>query len=156
MCQVKNFKKRKSDAEKRYKKIKSVKCPYLNNEVIFNAKGFHHLQFSAGHERSKRAQLLKFHLFPLAVSVINNSGTVQEYRKELQPFGKKGKRDGLRKTKPVQFWAFVAIVTDQHLKIRVVVRRVGDGNFTFWSVMPDVKKSKTGIQRLYKRGIEDE
>ena len=156
MTELEYFTKRKPEAESRYKKIQRIKCPYLNNDVIFNAKGFHHLQFSVGRERNKKAQLLNFHLFPLAVSVIKNSGTVQEYRKELQPFGNKGKRDGLRKTKPVQFWAFVAIVTDQHLKIRVVVRRVGDGNFTFWSVMPDVRKSKRGIQKLYKRGIEDE
>ena len=109
MVELEYFKKRKSEAEARYKKIASVRCPYLKQDVLFNAKGFHHLQFSAGRERSKKAQLLKFHLFPLAVSVIKSSGTVQEYRKELQPFGKKGKRDGLRKTKPVQFWAFVAI-----------------------------------------------
>jgi len=43
---------------------------------------------------------------------------------------------------------------DSEIKIRVIIRRIGDGNFIFWSVMPD-SNLKRG-QKLYTDGIEDE
>ena len=89
----------------------------------------------------------------LALKVIKNSGTIQEHRKGFITIGKAGK-DGLSKTKNVEYWAFVAIVGDSEIKIRVILRRIGDGNITFWSVMPD-SNLKRG-QKLYTDGIEDE
>jgi hypothetical protein len=47
----------------------------------------------------------------------------------------------------------VAIVGEKKIKVRTILRRVGDGNITFWSVMPDTKLK--GGQKLYSRGIED-
>ena len=62
------------------------------------------------------------------------SGTVQEYRRIWQPIGKAG-ADGMRAAKEVEYWGFVAIIGPRPDKIRVIVRRVGTGNITFWSVM---------------------
>ena len=121
--------------------------------MIFNADGFHHLQFSARRERNKKEQILKFNLFPLAIKVIKNAGTLQEYRKGFIPIGKKSK-DGFARTKEVQFWGFVAIVGDPQIKIRVILRRIGDGNIIFWSVMPYNKLQNN--PKLYTGGIEDE
>ena len=47
-----------------------------------------------------------------------------------------------------------AIVSDSEIKIRVILRRVGDGNVIFWSVMPDSNLKKG--QKLYTDGIEYE
>ncbi|OGF88636.1 hypothetical protein A3I94_03960 [Candidatus Giovannonibacteria bacterium RIFCSPLOWO2_02_FULL_43_54] len=124
----------------------------MKSEVVFNSDGFHHLQFSARRERDKQEQLLKFSLLPLAITVIKNSGTLQEHRKEFVAVGKKGK-DGLSRTKEAEYWGFVAIVGENKIKIRTILRRVGDGNVTFWSVMPDSKLR--GGQTLYDSGIED-
>ena len=121
--------------------------------MVFNSDGFHHLQFSARRERNKKEQLLKFNLLPLAVAVIKNSGTLQEYRKGLTVVGKKSK-DGFTPAKMTEYWGFIAIVGEKYIKIRVILRRVGDGNVTFWSVMPDVKLK--GGQKLHTDGIEDE
>ena len=147
------FNKRKEKAIELFKSQKSIYNPYLDSQVVFNSDGFHHLQFSARRERNKKEQILKFNLLPLAVKVIKKSGTLQEYRKNLLAIGKKSK-DGLRKTKEVQYWGFVAIIGDPKIKIRVILRRIGDGNIIFWSVLPD-SNIKRG-QRLYAQGIEDE
>ena len=56
--------------------------------------------------------------------------------------------------KSVEFWGLVAIIG--RFKIRVVLRRVGDGNIIFWSVMP-YSKIKNGQQKkMFTEGLEDE
>ncbi len=146
------FNERKEKAEDIYFAQKNIYNPYLKTQIIFNSDGFHHLQFSARRERNKKEQLLKFSLLPLAIEVIKNSGTLQEYRKGLVMIGKKSK-DGLAIAKPTDYWGFIAIVSSSQIKIRVILRRVGDGNVIFWSVMP-YSKLKDG-QKLYTEGIED-
>jgi hypothetical protein len=111
------------------------------------------LQFSARRERNKKEQLLKFSLLPWAIGVIKNSGTLQRYKKELRPIGKKGK-DGFASTKTVEYWGFVAIVGKAKVTINVVLRRIGDGNITFLSVMPFSKLG--GNQKFQGEGLKDE
>lgn len=148
------FNEKKSKAEQVYNAQKSIFNPYFKTEIILNSDGFHHLQFSARRERNKREQLLKFSLLPLALEIIKKSGTIQEYRKLLTPIGKK-KNDGSIPVKMVEYWGLVAIVGSNQIKVRAVLRRVGDGNITFWSVMPYSKFKQDG-QRLFTEGIEDE
>jgi len=150
----------KQKLEKQKQKIKKffeynrrIYCPYFEQDIILNADGFHHFRYSARQERSKREQLLKFSLFPLAVKIIKKSGTLQEYRSSLVCVGKKSAKNGLSSTKRIQHWAFVAINYNKTIKVRVVLRQIGDGNIIFWSVMPfgNIKTPK-----LYTTGIEDE
>jgi hypothetical protein len=147
------FNQKKERAKDLYIAQKSIYCPYFKCEVVLNSDSFHHLQFSDRSERNKKEQLLKFSLLPLALKVIKNSGTIQEHRKGIITIGQAGK-DGLRQTKNVEYWAFIAIVGDSEIKIRVITRRIGDGNFIFWSVMPDSNLKKG--QKLCTDGIEDE
>ncbi len=147
------FNQRKEKAKSLFDAQKSIYNPYFKCEIILNSDGFHHLQFSDRRERNKKEQLLKFNLLPLALKVVRNSGTIQEHRKGVITIGQAGK-DGFRQTKNVEYWAFVAIMGDFEIKIRVIIRRVGDGNFIFWSVMPDSNLKKG--QKLYTDGIDDE
>ena len=148
------FNERKERARTIYTAQKSIYNPYLKSQVIFNSDGFHHLQFSARRERNKKERLLKFSLLPLAIEIIKKSGTLQEYRTGLTTIGKTGK-DGLAIAKITEYWGFVGIVGEsKRIKIRVVLRRIGDGNITFWSVMPFSKLK--GGQKLYIHGIEEE
>ena len=117
-----------------------IRSPYFGADVIFNADGLHHLRYSDRRERSKPEQMLKFRLLPLALDVIRKSGTVQEYRRIWQPTGEV-KADGMREAKEVEYWGFLAIIGPRPDKIRVIVRRVGTGNLTFWSVMRGSKNS---------------
>ena len=147
------FDEKKKKAKLLYEAQKSIYCPYFRSPVILNADGFHHLQFSSRRERGKLEQVLKFRLLSHALDVIKKSGTIQEYRKSLAPIGKKSTRDGAVPLKHVEYWAFVAIVGERLIKIRVILRRVGDGNIIFWSVMPD-SKIRDGKQRLFSKDIE--
>ena len=154
---IEYFIEKREEARILYNSKKTIHNPYLNTDVVLNSDGFHHLQFSARRERNKQEQLLKFSLLPLAFNVIKKSGTLQEYRKILAPIGKPCKSDGLRLTKTVEYWGFIAIVGDKKpIKIRTIIRRIGDGNVIFWSVMPFSKLKLDGLQKFYSENIEDE
>ncbi len=145
------FEERKVKAKQIFERQKTVYNPYFHADIILNADGFHHLQFSARRERNKTEQILKFNLLPLALAIIKKSGTIQEYRNTLTSFGPKSK-DGFTKMKNVEYWGLIAIVGDNKIKVKVILRKVGDGNITFWSVMP---YSKLKNQKLADEGIEE-
>ncbi len=157
MDQLDCYRKQKQKAETIFSKTKNIFCPYFQKEeIIFNSDGFHHLRFSARRERNKKEQVLKFTLLPLAIHIIKKSGTIQEYRKILTAIGKKSKRGGFQKMKEVEYWGFAAIIGENNLKIKTVLRRVGDGNIIFWSVMPFSKLKRGNRQKLASDGIEDD
>ena len=151
----------KTRAEQIFRENPLVYCPFLRENITLNSDGFHHLRFTSNRkERSKNEQMLKFSLLPLVIQIIKKAGTVQEYRKTLCCIGKKSKKDGLAHAKMVEYWGFVAIVGEKNpIKIRVVLRRVGNGKIIFWSVMPAVKLNRDRIEvirSLSKKGIEDD
>ncbi len=151
------FIERKEKAATLYLLTKKIYNPYFKQDIILNSDGFHHLQFSARRERDKHEQLLKFSLLPLAFDIVKKSGTLQEYRKILSPIGSKSKRDGAIIMKQIEYWAFIAITGKNNtVKVRVILRRIGDGNIIFWSVMPDIKFRKEHGQKLHLYGIEDD
>lgn len=149
------FHERKEKAHAIFTAQRTIWNPYFKTEVVLNSDGFHHLQFSARRERTKREQLLKFSLLPLALDIIKKSGTIQEYRKLLTPVGKPSARTGAVPMKEVEYWGLVAIVGENKVRVRTILRRVGDGNITFWSVMPH-SKIKDRKQKMFTEGIEDE
>jgi hypothetical protein len=130
-----------------------INCPYLG-PVTLTSEGFNHLQNKRNKEpRNISEQILKLNLLPKALEVIKKSGTLQEYRVQLEKFGGKGK-DVLSKTKRVEYWGFHSIFGEQKdKKIVVVIRRVGDGKITFWSVLPHRKFNN---QKLYDDGIDED
>src|SRR3989338_4932146 len=130
------FLQKKEQAKNLYSKQNSIYSPFFKKEIILNSDGFHHLQFSQRHERTKREQSLKFNCLSFGLEIIRKSATIQEYRTGLFPFGKKSLRDGSVAMKNIEYWGMIAILGEHKVKIRVVLRRVGDGNITFWSVMP--------------------
>lgn len=150
------FETKKQKAKTIYEAQRTIYSPYFKSEIILNSDGFHHLQFSARRERPKEEQVLKFNLLPLGLKIIKQATTLQEYRKILCSVGKKSKRDGSRIMKMVEWWGFFAIFMEHDIKVRVILRRVGDGNITFWSIMPYAKFRKgDGKQKLFMEGIED-
>jgi len=154
MNEQEQHKKFKDKAEKIFKETDSIHCPYFNGAVTFNSEGLHHLKYLPnGRERSHNAQILKFKLLPLVKHVIKKSGTIQEYRKQLVTVGRKRKHDGLQKTKEAEYWGLYAVVgDDKKIRVRVIIRRIGDGKIIFWSVMPDMNL-KNG--KLYKDDISE-
>jgi hypothetical protein len=148
----KYFEEKKIRAKLIFDRQKTIYNPYFKTDIVLNSDGFHHLQFSARQERNKSEQLLKFSLLPLALEIIRKAGTIQEYRRILFPVGLKT-RDGFTKMKNVEHWGLIAIVGENKIKIKTVLKRVGDGKIIFWSVMP---YSRLKNQRLAENNIEEE
>jgi len=45
--------------------------------------------------------------------------------------------------KEIEYWGLAAIVgNERKRKTKVILRKIGTGNVTFWSVMPELKKNK--------------
>jgi hypothetical protein len=137
MFNHKNFLILKTEAETFYRSTVKIKCPALKADVHFTSDGFHHLRYdNTRAERSKSEQINKLMYLPEAVNIVNTTTTVQEYRAALQAVGKPA-NDGFRKMVRAEYYAFSAIINIQRgIRIRVVIRRLGDGLFHFWSLMP--------------------
>lgn len=115
-----------------YKKIKCIKCPILNEDIVFNSKGFYHLRYdSHGKMRSLREQKYKIGLLPLVIPVVKFSTTIHEYKKEeySQPLGKY-----------YEIWELRHTVGKGQTIVSVVLRRIGNGNITFLSVWKNKTK----------------
>lgn len=149
------LKMRKNKAYEIFTAHKTIYNPYFQREIILNSDGFYHLQFSGRKERNINEQILKFNLLPLGLEIIKKSGTIQEYRRLLTPIGKPSSINGSVPMKEVEYWGLVAIVGENQIKIRTILRRIGDGNITFWSVMP-YSKIRKGNQKIFTEGIEDD
>jgi hypothetical protein len=149
------YQEKREKARKIYDAHRSIRSPFFDDDITLNSDGFHHLRYSARRERSKDEQVLKFTLLPLGLQILKTATTLQEYRKLLGPVGNKSRRDGAVEMKLIEWWGFIAIFVKQDIKVRVVVRRVGDGNPHFWSVMP-YSKIKARRQKMFTEGIEDE
>jgi len=107
-----------------YKTIGAVFCSILDEDIIFNSKGFYHLKYkSNGTKRRSKEQKYKIGLLPLVIPVIKMATEVHEYKKfELG--------DG----KITEIWELRALVGKQDTQVSVVLRRVGDGKVHFFSV----------------------
>ncbi|MFH1178601.1 MAG: hypothetical protein V1711_02685 [bacterium] len=149
------FNKIKEETRVLFNSQREIFSPYFQQNVILNSDGFHHLQFSAERERDKKEQFFKFRLVPLALKIIKKAGTIQEYRKGLTAVGPRYSRDGMIKMKNAEYFGLVAIADEQKkILVKVILRRIGDGNIIFWSVMLGTKM-QNGKQRIFKEGIED-
>ncbi len=136
-----------------YDATPEIRSPFFKSNVALTSDGFNHLLHKPNRQpRNVAEQRLKLRLVRKALHILKNAGTVQEYRVRVEKVGTAG-RDGLHKTKQVEYWGFHDIVGDeQMILMRVVVRRVGDGKLHFWSVMPI---GRIGKQKFYREGVED-
>ncbi len=152
------FKKVLVDTEAHYKTIGAIYCPYFNKKVTFNSDGFHHLRYKvAGSEREKSAQLYKFSLLAGAVEIIGASGTLQQYRRQWGIVGRKKNSDGSREMKEMQYFAFEGILGAgiSMMRIKVIVRIVGNGEPHFWSVMSDADLKRKSSYKLASDDVLD-
>src|SRR3989338_1921890 len=115
-----------------------MRCPALDTEVHFTSDGFNHLLHKPNRlPRARKEQKNKLSCLKEAVEIIKRSTTVQEYWEEMQTVGSPDK-SGFKKTAKVKYFIFIALWDHNGImkRVKVVVRKVGDGQFHFWSVMP--------------------
>ncbi|OGZ01171.1 MAG: hypothetical protein A3B13_03625 [Candidatus Liptonbacteria bacterium RIFCSPLOWO2_01_FULL_45_15] len=158
MEDISNYEKLKEDARKFYSEIVSVFSPVFQEKIFFNSEGFNHIIFkSARTEREKSSQILRFKLLPLAVKLLKESTTYQEFEQTLQEFETKSYKKKIRKTNPVKYWGVIAIIDGR--KIKVIVRKIGDnGTMHFWSVVPAWVTNKYRDTKFFTtmKGIPEE
>ena len=68
-----------------YNNVGKIFCPILNVDIVFNAKGFHHLLYKPdGTARDVNEVIYKLKLFPLAIPVIKNAIGISEERNDVE------------------------------------------------------------------------
>lgn len=148
MEDISNYQKIREDALNYYKGIGSVFSPVLNEKVYFNAEGFNHIIFKGSHsERDKSSQILRFKLLPLAQKLIKISTTYQEFEETIKEFDGKKNKKRVKISKSVIYWGIIAIIEGR--KIKTIIRKAGNGNFCFWSVIPAWTTNKYRDIRFY-------
>lgn len=117
-----------------YNEIGSVVCPILGKEVIFNAKGFHHLHYKPdGTPRDIKERIYKLTLMPLAVSVIKNAIGIHEEREIDLPANRKR---GAKRIKGKQYALIATVGRKNPVEVRVIILEIENSQHPiFWSIM---------------------
>jgi hypothetical protein len=112
----KKFSEIRKEAKELYNVIEDAWCPALEDIVLFNNKGFHHLMWKGHKTRSIPDQIRRFKLLPLVKDIITNTCVSIVYQK---------REDGM-------YWAFSEQRQEQ--EVIVIIRRVEGGKKHFYSV----------------------
>lgn len=151
-----NFEKIKKEAEKFYKSVNNVRCPYFNEKINFNSKGLDHIKFN-GWNRGRLIcdQYTRLKLIRLAPEVIRKSHTIQGFS-ETKIFERKKINSRWEKIlSNVCFYEFVAIIDDK--RIRIIVKQIEGGEKFFWSIIPFWKKDNNHRRKMcYGKDLENE
>lgn len=127
--------KAKQSAEALYATIGLIHCPYLQDNVSFNAKGLDHIKFKEWNKaRSAGDQYVRLRLLKLAPEVIKNSHTLQEYKEESRFERVKRNSNWERILKTVKYYGFVSII--KGCRVKIVVKEIVGGDKFFWSLIP--------------------
>lgn len=109
-----------------YKAVRKSYCPILKEDVIFNSKGFNHLLFDGqGHARTNPERMYRLGLLPLVIPVLKTATSITEYTPATY-----SKSLG----KNVEYWLLRSQVGKTNALVSVILRRIGTGNITFYSV----------------------
>ena len=149
MEDISNYEKLKENAQNFYSQIGSVFSPAFKEKVYFTSEGFNHIIFKSSRtEREKSSQILRFELLPLAIRLLRESTTYQEFEETLKEFEIKSYKKRIKKSRLVRYWGIIAIVSGT--KIKVIIRKVGDnGTMHFWSIVPAWVTNKYRDARFY-------
>ncbi len=116
-----------------YNTYKKCHCPLLGADIIFNARGFHHLKWDGlGHPRSLKEQMYRAGLIPLIIPVIGNATKVHDYRKYYSESAERYVED----------WTLKEVVGKSKSTITVILRKAGNGQISFYSVWKKYERKK--------------
>jgi len=143
----------KEKSEIEYKKINSIYCPYLKDEIIFNSKGLEHIKFKGRNKaRLRKDQYIRFRCLPLASQIIRKSHTLQGFqeRNEMVKI-KKGKWEKIMKK--VKYFEFITIINN--IRTRIIVKEIIGEKPYFLSIIPFWKTNVSG-QKIIHNGNPNE
>lgn len=111
-----------------YQSLVSIYSPVLKARITFNSDGFYHMIFKSSRRRRKRNdQYNRLALIPLIKPVIQTATRIDEVRIEEEAT--------LKGQKIVSYHALVATVSQKNCRVKVVVRKLENGEYHFHSVM---------------------
>lgn len=147
--------KQKEIFHKKYIEINKVFCPYIESDVIFNSDGFRHLIYASGDKkRNDNSIAMRLKLVMSAKKLLECTTTLQEYFEDIVEIHTKVHNKPAIVKKRLIYWGFIGII-DNKWKIKVVVRKVGNGNPHFWSVIPNWVTSKKRDQKYMTTHVGD-
>ena len=127
----------RESAHNYFRKNRKILSPLLGI-VHLKPESLLHLVYSDKYHKKKRdekQQIKRFHLVPYARRIIESMGFHQEYLEQYQKVFIKEKKHKVLATKLVRYWGFVAII-DNKIRVKIVLRQVGEGQIHFWSIIP--------------------
>lgn len=132
----------KAGAESLYNSVGHIVSPALGGvKVHFTSDGFHHLLNTKNRfPRPQDEWLTKLEYLPHAIELLSIATTYQEYDVRQENVRIKRKKKRVMAVSEVHYWGIIGII--QKRKVRVVVRKAGNGQHQFCSVMPcwDIKR----------------
>jgi len=147
----KYYQAKKAAAHRIYTAQPSIHSPYFNDEIRLGPEGFRHLCVGAHGERTEEERIRRFLLLPLALKILATATTVQEYR-YVDGAAQLSKSSWIEPgSELVQCWGFTALFVQQAVK--VVVRKVGKGDFEFWSVILATPRKGRSHARSHKKRL---
>ena len=150
MNNLEMFEKVKREAEEIYNEINFVSCPYLKTKVNFNTKGLNHIKMKSWNRaRSVSDQYLRLKFLKLVPEVLKDAGTLQEIHetKNFERIKNVGKWQIVMK--PVVYYGFIAIIRE--VKIKIIIKKIENGQPYFWSIMPFWKSQKDELFQKIKK-----
>jgi len=139
------------EAENLYKSLNEVKCPYFQEKIVFNSKGWEHICFKDLRQaRSNQDQYIRFRLISLAPKIIQMSHTLQgiSSRKSFERERTHGRWEATLRMS--RYYEFVAVINEY--RVRVIIKQVENGPKYFWSIIPFWKTDKITGTRLMHNG----
>ena len=125
---------KKEAAREIYTERPLIYSPFFKTDIRLGPDGFQHLCVSAQGERSREQQIERFTVLPFGIHILETATTCRSYQKRRLTVGTSG-MFASKERKIVQGWCFEEHFKEQGMKVRVVVRKVGNGKLHFWSVM---------------------
>lgn len=143
----------RSHAAELYRGLGKIRCPYFGAPVHFSTEGFHHLLFKSWNRgRSERDQFMRLKFLRYAPEIVRTSRTLQGIQTQTQ--WHRRHRHGVWEKTPVAvtYYEFVAIIELRRFK--VILRRVGEGQLQFWSLIPFWRQSASGAREMHDGLLE--
>ncbi|PIP17022.1 MAG: hypothetical protein COX44_02215 [Candidatus Portnoybacteria bacterium CG23_combo_of_CG06-09_8_20_14_all_37_13] len=146
------FRKIKEEAERFYKEISEIYCPYFQETISFNAKGLDHIKFSEWNKaRPIKQQYMRLRLLKLAPQVIKKSHTLQEFHETKRFERQKINSRWEKRTVMVRYYGFIAITDNLRTKVKIIIKEIERGKRFFWSIIPFWKAKKNEFNNQYKK-----
>lgn len=132
---LENFEEVRMKGEALYKTLTEVRCPYLKENVSFNAEGLEHLKFKAKRKaRPRQDQYMRLKLLHVAPIVLQTSATLQGVweTKAFEKVRMHSRTDIVLKN--VSYYEFVAVIDS--IRVKVIIKSIEGGKWFFWSIIP--------------------